>query len=101
MGNCPICNGVGMVRMLDLENPWEACPRCCPEEKKDAGRGFFKHLWLWFLARFRLSESAVCEMSKGRGLHDDFHNYPDSTNGGLPWLFYEHECKRCGKKFTI
>lgn len=60
-----------------------------------------KRLWLWFLARFRLSESAICEMSKGRGLHNDFHDYPDSTNGGIPWHFYEHECKRCGKKFTI
>ena len=36
-----------------------------------------QRLWLWFLARFRLSMPAVCEMSKGRGLHDDYHDYHD------------------------
>lgn len=56
-------------------------------------------LWLWFLARFRLSESAVCEASKGKGLID-YHDYPDGTTG-RPWHFFEHTCKRCGKKFTI
>jgi hypothetical protein len=59
-----------------------------------------KYLWNWFLARFRLSESAICEMSKGRGLHDDFHDYEDDLVGA-PFHFVEMECKRCGKKFIM
>ena len=59
-----------------------------------------KRLWLLFLARFRLSESAVCEMSKGRGLHDDYHDYGDSEEG-RPWHFHTYKCKRCGKEFII
>lgn len=54
----------------------------------------------WFLARFRLSERAVCEMSKGRGLHDDFHDYPDDELGE-PAHFVTLKCKRCGKEFVI
>lgn len=57
-------------------------------------------LWQWFLAQFRLSESAVCGMSRGRGLTDDYHDYPDSEEG-LPWHFHVMTCKRCGKRFTI
>jgi hypothetical protein len=59
-----------------------------------------RRLWLWFLARFRLSMRAVCEMSRGRGLHDDYHDYPDSEEG-QPWHFHTMTCKRCGKSFTI
>jgi hypothetical protein len=57
-------------------------------------------LWKWFLARFRLSPSAVCEMSVGRGVADDFHDYPDSV-AGTPDHFSILTCKRCGKTFTI
>jgi hypothetical protein len=59
-----------------------------------------RRLWLWFLARFRLSDSAVCEMSRGRGLHDDYHDYPDDEYGE-PAHFVTLRCKRCGKEFTI
>lgn len=54
----------------------------------------------WYLARFRLDLAMVCEMSKGRGTHDDFHDYPDSEHG-QPWHFVEMKCKRCGKAFYI
>jgi hypothetical protein len=57
------------------------------------------HLFKFLLARFRLSESAVCEMSAGKGEYD-FHDYPDSIEG-KPLHFYLLECKRCGKKFRI
>jgi hypothetical protein len=57
-------------------------------------------LWRWFLARFRISLRAVCEMSEGRGPHDDFHDYPD-TEEGQPYHFAELTCKRCGKNFYM
>lgn len=57
-------------------------------------------LRLWFLAFFRLDMEAVCEMSRGRGLYDDYHDYPD-TDARYPWHMAELRCKRCGKKFSI
>jgi hypothetical protein len=51
----------------------------------------------WFLAYFRLNNSAICEMSKGA---DDYHDYPDSKEP-YPWHGYMHTCARCGKRFTI
>lgn len=59
-----------------------------------------RRLWLWFLARFRLSGEAVCEMSRGRGVADDYHDYPDGESG-QPDHFITHRCRRCGKGFTI
>lgn len=56
--------------------------------------------WKLFLATFRLSESAVCEMSRGRGPADDFHDYPDDEVG-VPDHLVLMRCKRCGKSFTI
>ena len=56
--------------------------------------------WRWFLARFRLSQKAICEMSAGKGLCDDYHDYPDDVHG-MPWHFTEMTCKHCGKKFFI
>lgn len=55
-------------------------------------------VWKLFLARFRFSETAVCEMS----LYSDwdFHDYHDSTTPE-PWHFYKHTCARCGKQFGI
>jgi hypothetical protein len=58
-----------------------------------------RRLWKWFLARFRLSQKAVCEMSQGCGLFDDYHDYPD--DGGLPCHFVLMRCKFCGKEFMI
>jgi hypothetical protein len=55
-------------------------------------------LWWWLLARFRLSDRAVCEMSRGRGPHEDFHDYEDDVHG-LPDHFALLTCKRCGKTF--
>lgn len=55
--------------------------------------------WWRFLARFRLSKWAVCEMSKGMGIVD-YHDYPDSALG-MPYHFMTMTCKRCGKEFTI
>ncbi len=52
------------------------------------------------MARFRLSEWAVCEMSKGKGLHDDYHDYPDDKYKE-PWHFIALKCQRCGKEFYI
>ena len=61
-----------------------------------------KRLRLWLLAFFRLDLNAVCEMSRGLGLYDDFHDYPDADRPDLiPWHFTELTCKRCGKRFCI
>lgn len=54
----------------------------------------------WFKARFRLDPDLVCEMSRGRGLADDFRDYPDSIHGE-PWHFATPECRRRGKEFVI
>ena len=56
-------------------------------------------LWLWFLACFRLSDRAVCELSKDKGIFD-WHDYPDSVEG-FPDHFALLTCKRCGKKFMM
>lgn len=96
---CKLCDDYGMVRTPDWENGgWEECPICHPPPPKGEGR--LPRAWKWFLARFRLSESAVCEMSKGRGLADDFHDYPDDELG-TPAHFVTLKCKRCGKSFTM
>lgn len=57
-------------------------------------------LWRKLLATFRLSESAICEMSVGLPPHNDYHDYGDDV-GGMPWHFCEMTCKRCDKKFYI
>lgn len=54
----------------------------------------------WFLAYFRLNNKAVCDKSVGKGLWEDYHDYPDSTTPE-PWHMYVHHCKRCGKEFFI
>lgn len=54
----------------------------------------------WLLAYFRLSETQICEQSKGRGEYDDYHDYPDDVeNWDYPPFFHQMTCKRCGKKF--
>lgn len=55
---------------------------------------------LWFLAFFRLDLNVVCEMSRGRDLYNDYHDYPD-TEDGVPWHMTELKCNRCGKGFCI
>jgi hypothetical protein len=59
-----------------------------------------RRLWPWFLARFRLSKAAACEMSRGLGPHEDFHDYKDDVLG-TPDHFVLMKCKRCGKGFYI
>lgn len=59
-----------------------------------------RRLWRLFLAYFRLDLGAVCEMSRGRGMSDDFHDYPDSWTPE-PWHMYTHHCRRCQKAFLI
>lgn len=59
-----------------------------------------KRLWLWFLAYFRLSDTAICEMSQGREWYNDYHDYPDDIQG-TPDHFVLMTCKRCGKGFKI
>lgn len=58
------------------------------------------YYWRRFLAATRLSKSAVCEMSAGLGLANDFHDYPDDVIGA-PDHFGKLTCRRCGKEFTI
>lgn len=57
-------------------------------------------LWRRFLAFYHLSDSAVCEMSAGRGEYDGYHDYDDSSEG-VPMHWYLYYCKRCGKGFYI
>jgi len=57
-------------------------------------------LWRTFLAYFRLSKSAVCEMSAGLGEWDCYHDYWD-TQDKVPSHFGTLTCERCGKEFRI
>ncbi len=59
-----------------------------------------KRLWTWFLARFHLSDAAVCELSCGLETWNDYHDYQDDA-AGQPDHFVTLTCKRCGKPFTI
>lgn len=59
----------------------------------------FYKMWKIFLARFRISNDAICEQSKDLGLVD-YHDYPDDILGD-PAHFVTLTCKRCGKKFTM
>lgn len=63
-------------------------------------RAIVPRCWRWLLAYFRLSNSAVCEMSVGKGLGDDFHDWPDGV-ANYPWHMHTHRCRRCGKEFEI
>jgi hypothetical protein len=59
-----------------------------------------RKLWRMFLARFRLDLQAVCEESKGKGPHSDYHDYPDDEFA-VPMHFALMKCVRCGKEFYI
>ena len=52
------------------------------------------------LAHLRINLNLVCELSKNKGPHNDYHDYPDDIIGE-PWHFYLMACKRCGKRFYI
>jgi len=54
-----------------------------------------------FLAYWRLNQRAICEMSKGRGLHDCYHDYPDEDEVAAPMHFHVYTCRFCGKEFFI
>ena len=54
----------------------------------------------YILARFRLNKRYVCELSKGKGLYDDYHDYPD-TKDKFPLHLANLNCERCGKEFRI
>lgn len=71
---------------MDLEDP-----------ERMAG---LRWLWLYWLATFRVSHYAVCVMSQGRGVYNDFHDYHD-TEEKFPDHFADLTCERCGKKFMI
>lgn len=59
-------------------------------------------LWRRFLAWARWDKRAVCELSAGRGLYDDYHDYPDGVDDDLgPVHGYAYKCRRCGKAFMI
>jgi hypothetical protein len=62
--------------------------------------GLIQRLWRRFQARFRINLRVVCEESRGRGLHDDYHDYPDDIHG-QPMHFAALTCKRCRKEFFI
>jgi hypothetical protein len=55
---------------------------------------------MWVQTRFRLDPTAVCEMSKGLGPYEDYHDYPDSDTPH-PMHFHAYRCVRCGKEFYI
>ena len=54
----------------------------------------------WFLAVWHISDKAVCEMSVGKSLWSDFHDYTDA-DVKVPMHFYRYTCERCGKEFVI
>lgn len=57
-------------------------------------------IWKWFLAYFRLSDLAVCEMSIGRTSWNDYHDYLDTKEKiAIHWEVLV--CDRCGKAFII
>ena len=59
-----------------------------------------RRAWLYLLAWLHVNDEAVCEMSKGREMHEDFHDYQDA-DFGFPIHFGCMSCRRCGKEFII
>lgn len=57
-----------------------------------------RRLWRRFLARTRLSLTAVCQESLG---DRDYHDWSDESEVAGPMHFYTYHCARCGKAFTI
>ena len=82
------------------QEPAALCPVRADRGEKEEGEIMLMAFFRRVIARFRWNKRLVCEQSVGRGLHDDYHDYPDSIEG-QPWHFVELTCKRCGKKFVI
>lgn len=61
--------------------------------------GRLRYLVKWFKARFRTDLAAVCELSKGRGMRDDFHDPLDDEHGYFMCHMVTLKCVRCGKEF--
>jgi hypothetical protein len=61
--------------------------------------GYWRWIWMHWLARLRISKEAVCIMSQNQGAADH-HDYPDSVEGH-PDHFALLTCKWCGKQFHI
>lgn len=55
-------------------------------------------MWRRFLAWARLSDTAICEESRGAV---DYHDYRDESEFAPPMHDYTYHCSRCGKAFTI
>lgn len=69
-------------------------------ELEDPDRmGYWRWIWMHWLATLRLSKTAVCVMSRNKGIAD-YHDYPDDVIGA-PAHFAVLKCKRCGKEFTM
>ncbi len=51
--------------------------------------------WRWFLARFHLSQQAVCEESRGMGWYD----YHDASDFRYDNPYRPVTCRHCGKEF--
>lgn len=79
----------------------DTCPECeqVGEKLEDFRpyRGRLGMLWIRFLAWTRFSPYAVCEASMHGYEH---HDYCDSILPE-PLHFHDHECARCGQRFTI
>lgn len=65
-----------------------------------AAAGLVARFWFWLGAYLHFNEKAVCELSEGMLPEADFHDWWDGK-ANQPWHFFLHECRRCGKKFTI
>jgi hypothetical protein len=85
--------------LRDADGVLSALLRDVATEEK-GGERVMKRFWLWFLAFFRLSDAAICEMSRGKGWYDDYHDYGDSREK-QPLHFVPLKCERCGKEFCI
>ena len=61
--------------------------------------GYWRFIWLHWLATLRLSRHAVCVMSQTKGVID-YHDYHDTAEK-FPDHFTTLTCERCGKEFII
>jgi hypothetical protein len=94
--NTSLSPNVGPARQL----PKPRCGSARKSYRETTEEDMMARWWKFFLALTRLSSEAVCEMSAGRGLNNDFHNYRDSVVG-QPGNGYKHTCERCGKPFVV
>lgn len=90
---------VGKLCVTEFSMPRDAIEDLLPRKRSWLEKKLMKG-WRVFAAYFRLSQTAICEESIGKGEHTDYHDYPDSI---IPEPFhgYRHTCKHCGKTFYI